>query len=321
MVLCHASPARLEIRRSGGFGATVLSAIALGAFALAPLLSGGAVTSGRALLAFVLGLVAGLLAIVARPRARGLRILLDAGVIDDDQGTARALARARGITLTSGGSTLEHAARARYRAELELDAGERLVLLEDPDPARVLADLRRVLGYVNLPVRPGWGLGDDRTPWRTAPPRRTETPRVSIRGKPQEAERGAGICVAGGALVIGTAMGIMHVARIRSGADTSLLSWVLSLSLFGFVVVLAAFLLSDVVVVEIGPDRLRVERHALGLTLSRFEVAAAEIRGATAVGLVPGEPRHLVLETRAGFRSFSLVGEAATRAAAALDGA
>lgn len=317
MVLVSASPARLELRRRAGFQAPLLTAALFGLFALSPLVAPGPVTARRAAFALALALVAVGLGALARIREKNIQILLDAGVIEAGERTIP-LARARGLALTSGGSTLEASAFTRYRAELTLDGGERLVVLEGPDPARVLADLRELLVYLPLPVTPGWDLPPGIEPWQkqsAAEPHAAEAT-VEERGRPGESELGAGICVLGGALIIATAMGLMHGARISRGDATSFFSYLLSAVLLGFVLVLGVFMVTDRVTARLEPDGLTVVRRALGITWSRWQVPSRDLRGLFATGLVPGEPRHLVVESSERLFSIRFFGPGAARFAA-----
>lgn len=315
MFLDTATPARLEFRKPGTFSSLVLIGGLLGLFALSPLLAPGPMTSARAVAAALLGLTSALLIARAWPRERRVRVALDAGVIQSGDRTLP-LASARSWALSSGGSTFEAAPFVSYRAELVLEGGERLVLIEDADPARVLSDLRRALGYLPLAVFSGWGLSPGAKPWlpreRVAVGDRT----VSERGRPRDSELGAGLCVLGGAVVVGVAMGLMHLARIRRGAPTDLLSYALSGSLLAFIVVLGLFMVTDRVTAVLEGGRLVVERRALGVRFRRLEIAAQQLHGLWAVGLVPGEPRHLLIATADGLCAVRFFGEGAARAAA-----
>ncbi|MBK7582875.1 MAG: hypothetical protein IPI67_22105 [Myxococcales bacterium] len=316
MLLEQANPARLELGRRTGFGAPVLTALVIGAFSLSPLLAPGPVSVARAAFALFLAAFALALAVIARPRERSLRIALDAGVIDLGARTTP-LGRARFITLGSGGSTLEASVRTRYRAEIALDGDDRVVLLEDPDPARVLSDLRRVLSYWPIPVTTGWGLPLGAEPWLpaavTAAP--VSAGEFEAHGRPYEAELGAGLSVLGGAAVVGTAMALMHGSRLANDKPTALLSYALSALLLGFIVVLGALMVSDRLTLRVQADSVTLVRTALGVVWRRRVVPTTNVRGLYAVGLIPNEPRHLLVCTEQGIEAFPVVGEAATRMA------
>lgn len=316
MRLRHASPARLEFRKRGSWGAPVVTGLLFALFAFTPLLAPGPVTAARAAFAVALGAVAVGLTLLAWPRERNLRVALDSGVIDADDRSVPTR-RARGVVLSSGGSTLEAAPFARYRVELVLDGGDRLLLLEDSDPARVLADLRRTLAHWSLPVTSGWGLAPGAEPWRARAANVAGAPATPVaeRARPAESELGGGICVLGGAVVVGTAMALMHGTRIARGEPSAVLSYVLSGLLLGFIVVLGAFLVSDRVTARLEASGLVIERRALGISWSRRAVPAERLSAVYAVGLVPGEPRHLLIETADELFSVAFVGDGATRLA------
>lgn len=322
MLLHTATPARLEFRRRGAWSATILAAAVIGLFALTPVLAPGPVTAARAAFAALLGATALVLGASARPRDRYVRLTLDAGVIDTGA-RSLPLASARGWVLGSAGSTLEGAAFTRYRAELRFEGGDRLVLIESPDPSVVLRELRRAHAYLPLPVTPGWGLESGSEPWRPHRPRisRSIEDAVSERARPYEGELGAGLCVIGGAVVVGTAMALMHGARIGRGEPTAFLSYALSASLFGFILLVGLFMLSDRVSATLARDQLVVERRALGIRWRRYAVPIDQVCCVHAVGLVPNEPRHLVIETEASVVALAFSGEAASRFAARASGA
>lgn len=321
MQLRYASPARLEFRKGGSWGAPVITGLLFGLFSLLPLLAPGPVTGARAAFALLLGLTALGLVLLARPRERNVRVALDAGVIEAAD-RSFPLARARAVALTSGGSTLEAAPFARYRAELVLDGGERLVVLESADPARVLRDLRSTLGYLPLPVTPGWGLGAGAEPWRKhpAPARGDLEAPYEERGRPGESELGAGLCVLGSAVVIGSVMALLHNARFQRGEASAWLSYLLSALLLGFIVLLGCFMVSDQVTARLHGTELVVERRALGIVWSRLCVPATRLGGVHAVGLVPGEPRHLLVEAGDELIAVAFVGEGAARLATRVAG-
>ncbi len=322
MLLHTATPARLEFRRRGAWSASLLAAAVIGAFALTPVLAPGPVTGARAAFAALLAATALVLGARARPRDRYVRITLDAGVIDDGA-RSLPLAAARTWVLSSGGSTLEAAAFARYRAELLIEGGDRVVLIESPDPSVVIRELRRALAYLPLPVTPGWGLRAGSEPWRARRHRKSEPTdaAVSERGRPLEGELGTAICVIGGAVVVGTALALMHGARIGRGEPTALLSYALSASLFGFILGVGLFMLTDRVSATLGPRELVVERRALGIRWRRVVVPSERLYGVHAVGLVPNEARHLLIDAADGLEAIALVGEAAARFAARASGA
>jgi len=318
MVLTHASPTRLVFTHRRSLGPTLLSGTLLGVMGTLPLLALGPLTAGRIALCVVLYAVAGTLLHIARRRVEQLVVSLDRGTIEGDH-ASHPITRARFLSLSSTGSAEEHAQRGRYRVELVMEGPARLVLLERSDPAKVLADLRRLLRHWSLPVRSGWGLPDGAEPWKESgsPNRDRPSSPVVEHGAPFPNERGAGWCVLGGSIVIGTAMGIMHGARVEKGAPTALLSWFLSGVTLSLVVALAAFLLTDRVEARVEGDEVRVERRVVGVRVSQRVVRTGDVRGVYAVGVDESVPLHLLLDTQEGLESFPLTGEPARRFAQA----
>lgn len=314
MLLDIATPVRLEFRKRGSWSSLVLIGAVAAVFALIPLLAPGPMTLARAGVAATLGMTAALLIARARPRDRSVRLALDAGVISIGERNVP-LSSARGFALSSGGSTQEAAPFACYRVELVLDGGERVVLLEHASPARVLSDLRRALGYFPLTVTSGWGLPPGAEPWLKRERAAIGVEPFRERGRPHDGELGGGICVLGGALVVGTAMGLMHGARIRRGDSTDLLSYGLSASLLAFILIVGLFMVTDRVTAALEGGRLVIERRAVGVRWRRLEVPADRLVGVWAVGLVAGEPRHLLIATVDGLTAVPFLGEGATRVA------
>jgi len=319
MVLTHASPSRLVFTRKRSLGATVLSAGALAVMGSLPLLAPGPMTSGRAALVLSLFAISALLILLDYRRTERISVALERGAIETSQ-RSLPLSQARFIALSSTGSTHERAARGRYRAELVMDGSERVILIERVDPAQVLADLRRVLRHWSLPVRSGWGLPETADPWREreATPARAPSEIVTGSGQPFASERGAGWCVLGGFIVIGTAVSLMHGARIRKGADTSALSWTLTTTLLVVVLALSLFLLSDRVVARADSDGLLLERRAFGLRLHGQALPWSRLRGVWAVGVDPNVPQHLLMDLGTELLAFPFAGEAARDFARAL---
>ena len=296
MVLRYASPARLELSKRTSVRAPLLSALALLGMALASLLAPGGLTPSRgAFVAFLVG-VSLLLLASSLPRRSGIRISLDTGLFEHEA-RRTPLGRVRFLALTTAGDALDRTPRARYRVEASFDDGEQVVLLERADPARVLADLRTLLGHWSVPLRRGWGLPETAEPWRESGPALSKpvTP-LSVSGRPHESELGAGLCTLGGGLVIGTAMTVMHLSRIRRGELTDALSFALSGITLSLVLLIAAFLLTDRVVAETRAGELVLTRRALGLALSTRRVPLERLRGVYAVGMSAASPHHLLVD-------------------------
>src|SRR5258707_151624 len=127
MVLVAANPARLEFSRRSSLGASLFTSVWFVVLAALPLLAPGRITGARGLFSLVLFLIAGAFYAYGRPRARAVRIELDRGRIDFGS-TSVPLAGAHFVALSTGGSPRDSAFRTRYRAELVLEGGERVIL-------------------------------------------------------------------------------------------------------------------------------------------------------------------------------------------------
>jgi hypothetical protein len=318
MVLRQASPERLVVMKRTSMKAPWFIALSLGLMGTTPLLSGGVPTLPRIVAAALLFLAASALFAYSRPRSEVTTVDLAKKVITP-KGAPIALERAQAFVLRAGGHSMDDdAARNRYRVDLLLDDGRSLSWLERSDPAGVLADLRSTLRYLPLPVRTGWGLPKGAEPWRPDQPAgEGRASALNVKGRPHQFELGAGICAVGGSLVIGTVITLSHGSRLQRGEEISVLSWVLSGTLFAIVSVIAAFLLSDRVRVTSDERTLVVERHALAMSLGKKAIPLSNVQGAYAVGPDPTTPLHVLLCQKDEISSIPLVGEPARRVARA----
>jgi hypothetical protein len=318
MILRQASPERLVVMNRTSMKAPWFIALSLGLLGTTPLLSGGVPTLPRIVASALLFLAAALLFAFSRPRSEVMTVDLAKKLITP-AGAPIALERAQAFVLTAGGQTMQDdAARSRYRVELLLDDGRSLPWLERSDPAPVLSDLRSALRYLPLPVRTGWGLPKGAEPWRPDQPAgKGRALPLTVRGRPHQFELGAGICAVGGSLVIGTVITLSHGARLQRGEEISVLSWVLSGTLFAIVSVIAAFLLSDRVRVKSDERTLAVERRALGMSLAERAIPLSNVQGAYAVGPDPATPLHVLVCQKDEISSIPLVGEPARMVARA----
>lgn len=319
MVLAHASPTRLVFWSKRSIGPTVLTGVVLLVAGSLPLLDAGPMTPVRALTAAAIYAAALTLIFIGRRHTDQIVVALDRGTLEVG-GRSTPLTRVRFVSLSSTGSTEEKAARSRYRAELVLEEAKRVVLLERADPAGVLLDLRRTLALWPLPVRTGWGLPDHAEPWKSGgQPRALSTSDRHVEGGvPFVNERGAGMCILGGAIVVGVAMGLMHGARVQRGDPTGLLSWVLSATAVAIMLGLAVFFLTDRVEARLEQGTLVIDRRAFGLRRTLSTLGAGEVFGVYAVGVDPDVPQHLLLDAGSALRAFPLAGEPARRFARAL---
>jgi hypothetical protein len=296
MVLTHASPARLELSKRSSVRAPVLTAVALALLASSALLAPGPVTLSRSMFAATLFAVCGLIIATCLPQRARVRLSLDTGLCELDERKIP-LARARFLSLETTGSRFDRAARSRYRVELVFDGGERCLLLERADPAAVLRDLRVLLRHWALPVRTGWGLPPGAEPWlESCSPVTPPAEPIAVHARPLPGELGTGLAVLGGALVIGTAMTLMHLARMRRGEPTDALSFALSAVTLTLILAIAVFMLGDRVHAAAEGHALCVRRSVLGLPLKNVLVPLSKLRGIYATGMNAAEPTHLLVD-------------------------
>ncbi len=195
---------------------------------------------------------------------------------------------------------LDEAPRRRYRVELALAAGHHIRLLEGSDPARVLRDLRQVVLKLELPVRSGWELPANATPWLASPsaahPPPTAAPFVA-EARPHVSQGRTAVTVLTGAIVTSVAMGIMLVSRIRRDESLSALSLALTLGTVAILILLALLLTGLRTRVRWADGVLQLESGVFGRSWSVASVDAAELRGVYAVSATPGTVEHILLDT------------------------
>jgi hypothetical protein len=180
-----------------------------------------------------------------------------------------------------------------YTVEL-VTGDETFRILEDPDPGRVLTDLRAIGRLVPIPVDPGWGLSD----WI---PRVRQLPAARAGHGPSSgsfvtAHREIGWTVIGTALVIGFLM-VRSVAA-RLAVDTPA-PWV---SLWVPAGVVLAMLFTGALVLT-SRSSLRMEggevvweRSILGIALERTTIDPDRVASVQAVGPVSGHWTHVLVD-------------------------
>lgn len=324
MVLVDSRQNRLEfetVRQAralliGGFGLTALGIVA--AIANSPF------TGPRVLM--VAGLLLAGLTLVVRSRPRKARATLDLteGSFVEPSGR-HDLSGARGYRLSGSGLPSDPEPRQLYRVELELPGARMLVLLEHHDPARVVADLRKLHALFPLPVRLGWGLPQGATPWRGAGPRRTsapplaQTPRLRLSAAPYPAQRLSAVAIIIGVAGIAVLTGIWFAARFERGEPVAALSVVLHVITLTVLLVLALALLGDRCHFELG-QRLTIDRRLFGIRRRRIELLTQSIRGVYAVSPHGTEAHHILIDSESGVFSAPCAGAPAHALARALAG-
>lgn len=209
-------------------------------------------------------------------------------------------------TLELGGSTQnpDEVPIIRYEVVLKARAGRELVLLSSKDPALVTRDLGKLLEVCPLPLRSGWGLPKDATPW-------TPVDRDDDRERPGASPREivlerhdpplpGGITILIGGLGVGLMWGIDIYRRAQTGLPLSVLSIALAVFFSLLLTLLGLALISNRLVLRTGPHGLILEARTLGVRLQRFRVPNAELARVHVVSPDGEEAWHVLLETTQG---------------------
>ncbi|HET9932576.1 MAG TPA: hypothetical protein VFQ35_17860 [Polyangiaceae bacterium] len=167
--------------------------------------------------------------------------------------------------------------------------GVRELVIENNDPARVLADARRLARETGaVLLGPEWIAGR-----RTAPRDPSSFPAISAEGLVWPAQlRASRTSVLAGLFVL-----VLSAGSIRAESEVSLLSAALP----GFSVVLAlligALLAKLRVVVEASPAGLRAERRGVGAPRTLLNLPLESVLDVNAVGHPSHPETHLLIET------------------------
>jgi hypothetical protein len=221
------------------------------------------------------------------------------------------LAQAREIVLTgSDGEGLEPS----YQAHLVFDGGQRELLLEHHEPARVLQDLTALYPLLRLPIRRGWGLPESAMPWESRDISMVLANNSNVKSEQIEVAAGgvrrpaAALIV--GALVLGTVQAILVARTLERAPALSPFSVGLALASILTVLLLGFMVLTRRFVVTVGP-RVAIERRLLGFGVRTLAAAPAPVRGAWAVSPEGRSPRHVLIATEGEPLSVACEGDAA----------
>jgi hypothetical protein len=208
------------------------------------------------------------------------------------------LAHAREIALTgSDGDSVEPV----YQAELVLESGQRELLLEHRDPARVVRDLAALLPQLELPVRRGWGLPDGASPWKAPVVSGSSIPDQEVKSEVVEvprspAQRRPAYALTIGACVLAAVQAILVAPAIQGAAEVSALSIGLGVTSVFAVLLLGLLVWTREFVVRLGP-RVAIELRLLGLGLRTLATAPSPPRGAWPVSPEGRSPLHVLIAT------------------------
>ena len=182
--------------------------------------------------------------------------------------------------------------------------GARQVLLEDSDPARVLADARRVARETGaVLLGPEW-VSERRASVR---PAGTFSTPISAEGLVWPYQlRASRTAVLAGLFVL-----VLSAGSIRAESEVSLLSAALPGISVVLALVVGAFLAKLRVFVEAGPEGLRAERRGVGAPRTLLTLPLASVLDVNAVGHPSHPETHLLIETLDGPVSLNCAEETA----------
>jgi hypothetical protein len=239
-------------------------------------------SGGRWLVTAALGGVIAVVARLAWPRRRTLRVtpehqlVLDEGVESEDP----------------------------YRVLLA-HGSERALLLEHDDPAQVLKDARSIARQTSAAlVGPEWfSAASQQAGSKWQPP----STAVSVVGMSSSGQARAAWATLGGALFTL----VVFLVSVKAESGVSLLSAALPLLSVAATALIGAGLATARVHATLGPRGLRVQEVVFGRQARLLDLPAETILGVHAVGHEPYPERHLLIDTQGGLRAFLLAGDAA----------
>jgi hypothetical protein len=194
------------------------------------------------------------------------------------------------------------------------DGARQELLLDQEDPARALADLRRIVRELKLEVRPGWGLTDLdlHLAEHSAPARLTP---IDVQGPRWQGQRRATLASFLGSLFI---LGVTVFTFSRVAAPASTLANVLPV-LFALLIFFASLLLWTMRVrVRVREQGLRLDTCVFHWNFKIYEISARDLLGAQAVAAGTKGPQHVLLETSSGPRAIPIAGPVAKELARAI---
>jgi hypothetical protein len=312
----------LEVEGRTRTRSLALGAAAFAALAALPVITPGALTSGRLIGAAALATLALALALWSRPRRRRFVVHLPEQLLREQGRPDISLRAARAVHLTGAGARSSTTAHECYRAELELPDGSRELLFESNEPAAVLRDVQAFVDCWPLPVRPGWGLPSD---FELSSTRAAPEPALDVSVTDLElvtpvhaSEKAAGITVLVGSVATAVIMSLIYSRHLQRGNPGSVLSVALGAGTVAMLLLIAAVLLTDRLHVRVARDRITLRRQVLGWPRTVTSVERPHLAGIWSVSPAGADPQHLLLRTERSFESVRCVGDASRRLAGTL---
>ena len=244
--------------------------------------------AGRLLVTGALGALIVLVARLALPRKRTLRVTADSELswepcIDGDD---------------------------PYRVVL-VQGEERVLLLEHDSPAVVLGSARRVSAETGARlVGPAWLVPRGAVSNGNGAPAVPVAP-VSVVGLSSSGQLRTASATLGASLFVL----LVFAVSVKAEAGVSLLSAALPLASVLITALIGAYLSSLRVRATRGPGGIQVERVVLGRHANLLDIPAESILSVHAVGHAPHPERHVLVDTLDGPCAFALAGEAARQLA------
>jgi hypothetical protein len=324
------SPSELSVSRREGLRSPAFVGLGFLVFAAMPWAE-PRVTASRIAASVVFLLVALALFFRGRPRRVTKRFDLSRKLLIDGK-RERPWSDAE-LVLSGGESDTAEDLEPRYRAELVYRPDDRVVVLQDVDPSKVLRDAATLADALGLPLQPGWGLDRKRLDGllgssegndlgaRSAvePTPASELSERSIEVFPYPVQREVTTAVALGGVGIALIAGLLVGARLERGEPVAPISWGLSLLLVACIFMVALTLRTLRLRIK-SNSSIRISRHCLGMRTREFALERKGLRGADCVSPNGAEPLHVVLSTESGLHAFPVPGPQAERVLEIING-
>lgn len=285
---------KLSVVRVEPAGPTVWSGCIMFCLALIPLVSAPGLTLPRLATAVVLATAAAVLIQLGLPKRRVVFESLSALAERTPRGSEIALA-----------GDLDNEPQ-RYRAELAFEDGSRTVILEDDEPARVLAEAELASRRLSLPLRLGWGL-ERQSPGLEAPVDAIDdgsapsVRRATLAVYPSQQR--VAYATLGGAVFVALATLALAFEPPRAGRTLTGLSLILP-ALTVVIGLVLGFLFHQLEArLELRGGALARSYYLAGMRVAAPQTLCRDVTALYAVAPDGGPARHLLVRTRDGLKS------------------